>query len=454
MPCAARTEPAGAKLAWQTQEAAQRRHLFRWGSRIIFDLVLRNAILPDRGPDPIDIGVIEGTIAAIGPQLGAASRNEDAQSRLVLPGFVDSHVHLDKSCILDRCAAEGTLGEAIAEVRRLKRDFTEADVYARAEATLVKAILQGTMRIRTHVEIDPRIGLRSFRALQRLRRDYAWAVDLELCVFPQEGLLNDPGAEELLIEACEAGADLIGGCPYTDSDPDAHVDRIFAIAARFDLDIDFHLDFDLDPRWMHLHAVIAATERTGWGGRVAVGHVTKLSALPPDALTAIGNRLAAAGIAVTVLPATDLFLMGRGHDHNVPRGVAPAHRLAELGVTCSIATNNVLNPFTPFGDGSLNRMANLYANVAQLGRQAQMLCCLDMVTASAARLMRCNDYGIDIGKAADFVVMDATDPAFAVAEIAQPLMGFKRGVQTFEREAARLIRPSRGVEVLPERRAH
>ncbi|BCP51706.1 amidohydrolase [Kaistia sp. 32K] len=407
----------------------------------MFDLVLRNARLPEQGRGSFDIGVVDGVIAAIGRDLGPARRSETAGDRLVLPGFVDSHIHLDKSCILDRCSADGALGEAIAEVSRLKRDFSEDDVHARAERTLVKAILQGTMRIRTHVEIDPRIGLRSFQALRRLKRDYAWAVDLELCVFPQEGLFNDPGAEALLFAACEAGADAIGGCPYTDTDPEGHVDRIFAIAREFDLDIDFHLDFDLDPGWMHLDAVIAATERTGWGGRVAVGHVTKLSAIPPVTLTAIGQKLAAAGIAVTVLPATDLYLMGRKHEHSVPRGVAPAHRLAELGVTCSLATNNVLNPFTPFGDGSLNRIANLYANVAQLGRRADMLCCLDMVTGSAARLMRCTDYGIAVGNAADMVVMDATDPAHAVAEIAQPLMGFKRGVKTFEREAGRLIRP-------------
>ncbi|ODT14306.1 MAG: amidohydrolase [Kaistia sp. SCN 65-12] len=407
----------------------------------MFDLLLRDAQLADSAGAPCDIGVIGGRIAAIGTELGPARRTETATGRLVLPGFVDSHLHLDKSCLLDRCSSEGTLGDAIAEVARLKSDFTERDVYARAEHTLTKAILHGTTRIRSHVEIDPRVGLRSFEALRRLRRDYAWAVDLELCVFPQEGLLNDPGTEELLAAACEAGADLIGGCPYTDSDPQAHVDRIFAIAERFDRDVDFHLDFDLDPSWMHLDAVIAATGRTGWGGRVTVGHVTKLSAVPAASLARIGQKLAAAGIAVTVLPATDLFLMGRGHDHNVPRGVTPAHRLVELGVTCSLATNNVLNPFTPFGDGSLNRIANLYAHVAQLGRQADMLCCLDMVTSAPARLMRCTDYGIAVGNAADMVVMDAVDPARAVAEIAPPLMGFKRGVKTFERPAARLIRP-------------
>jgi cytosine deaminase len=408
-----------------------------------FDLVLSGARVPELSDFPLSIGVAGGRIEAIGTAIGSGAIEVDAGGRLVLPGFVDSHIHLDKSCILDRCRAEGSLAEAIAEVARLKRDLDEEDVYTRAETTLVKAILQGTTRIRTHVEVDPRIGLRSFAALQRLKRDYAFAVDIEICVFPQEGLLNDPGTEELLIEACERGADLIGGCPYTDTQPEAQIERIFAIAGHFDLDVDFHLDFDLDPSWTHLDAVIAATERLGWGGRVAVGHVTKLSSMPRVLLADYGRRLAAAGIAVTVLPATDLFLMGRAFEHDVPRGVTPAHRLAALGVTCSLATNNVLNPFTPFGDASLGRIANLYANIAQLGRRAEMLCCLDMVTASPARLMRCADYGIAIGNPADLVVMDAVDPALAIAEIAPPLMGFKRGIQTFERPAAWLIRPTR-----------
>src|SRR4029077_13846251 len=112
-----------------------------------------------------------------------------------------------------------------------------------------------------------------------------------------------------------------------------------------------------------------------YGGRVAVGHVTKLSALPPDRFAIMARRLADAGVAVTVLPATDLFLMGRDHDHSIPRGVTPAHKLVEHGVTCSLSTNNVLNPFTPFGDCSLVRMANLYANVAQAGALRDLTTC-------------------------------------------------------------------------------
>src|SRR5260221_357473 len=181
--------------------------------------------------------------------------------------------------------------------------------------------------MRTHVEVDPRIRLRSFEAIQRLKRDYRWAIELEICVFPQEGMINDPGTEELLVAACKAGADLIGGCPYTDTAPHEQIARVFKIARNFDLDIDFHLDFDLDPSWMHLDEVCRQTEQHRWGGRVAAGHVTKLSAVSPEQLAIIGGRLANAGVALNTLPATDLFLMGAAHTHNVPRGVAPLHQL-------------------------------------------------------------------------------------------------------------------------------
>ena len=406
------------------------------------DLILRDARIAGDEARVVDIGIRDGRIAAIESGLAGDAPERRLDGRLVVPGFVETHIHLDKSCILDRCnIREGTLAEAFSETTAAKRGFTEDDVFARASRTLHKAIVQGTMRMRTHVEIDPRIHLKGFNAVRRLKADYAWAVDLELCVFPQEGLLNDPGTEELLIEACENGADAIGGCPYADTDPDGHVARIFALAQRFDLDIDFHLDFDLDPSWMRLDEVMRRTERCGWGGRVAVGHATKLSAVDTQTLAAISRRLADAGVAVTVIPATDLFLMGRDHDHNVPRGVTPAHRLVEHGVTCSLATNNVLNPFTPFGDCSLIRMANLYANVAQVGGSAEIAACLDLVTTAPARLMNLADYGLAVGNPADVVVLDCATSLAAVAELASPLAGFKRGRETFSRPGAAINWP-------------
>jgi cytosine deaminase len=405
------------------------------------DLIFRHAIIPSHD-QPVDIGIANGRISAIAPRIVADAPEIVLDGRAVLPGFVDSHVHLDKACLLGRCGhSHGGLAEAIAAVAAMKRDFTVDDVYERGARVIEKAIAKGTTRMRTHVEVDPRAGLRSFEAIKALKAAYAWGLELSICVFPQEGLTNDPGTEELLVAALRDGADLLGGCPYTDSDPPAQIDRLFTLAGQFDVDLDFHLDFDLDPSWMHLDDVCRQAERRGYQGRVAIGHVTKLSMVEPASLARIGQRLAEAGVAVTVLPATDLYLMGREASHAVPRGLAPAHRLVEQGVVCSVASNNLLNPFTPFGDGSLLRMANFYANVAQIGPDGFQRC-LDLVTTLPARLMNLDDYGIAIGNPADLIVLDAPTGRDALAEIAEPIMGFRSGRQSFARPTAALFAPA------------
>jgi cytosine deaminase len=407
------------------------------------DLIIRNAcILQDNELRVVDIGIDGGMIAAIAASLPADAMECDAAGCLVVPGLIETHIHLDKTCILDRCRIEeGTVAEAVRETAAVKRGFTVEDVYARARKTLERCISHGTMRMRTHVELDPGIGMIGLDAISQLARDYAWAVDLEICVFPQEGLTNNPGTEELLIEGLRRGARTIGAAPYFDSDPRAQIDRIFAIARDFDAEIDMHLDLAETTDGMQIEYVCRKTEEVGWGGRVAVGHVTQMSLLPPDRFKAITAQLADAGVAVTVLPSTDLHLMGRSHDHAVPRGVVAVESLREAGVTCSISTNNVLNPFTPYGDGSLIRMANLYANVCHVSRPADLAGCLDMITGAAARLMRLDDYGIRVGAPADLVGIDAHSPAEAISTLAQPLWGIKRGRTSFTRARAQLHPP-------------
>lgn len=408
------------------------------------DLILRNGHIDGRD-ETIDIGIQTGRIAAIEPHpshLAADGRELDLQGRLVAAGFIETHIHLDKSCLLERCKSEeGTLEEAIQQVAIAKKAFTPEDVHARAVRTLEKSILQGTTHMRTHLEVDPGIGLRGFEGVFPLIREYAWALDLEICVFPQEGLLNNPGTDELMVEALKQGARVVGAAPYTDTDPHGQIDRIFALAREFDVDIDMHLDFGNTPEGMDIEYVCDQTERFGYGGRVTVGHVTRLSTAPSELFTTIAQRLADVGVAVTVLPSTDLYLMGREKDYNVIRGVTPIHKLLRAGVNCSMSSNNVLNPFTPFGDCSLLRMANLYANVRHVGKREEIQACFEMVTQRSARLMRLEDYGLAVGKTADLVVLDCTTPEAAVAEVAAPLYGFKRGRQTFTRKPAELHRP-------------
>ena len=411
------------------------------------DIILRNAtIAGQEGAGSTDIGIDQGRIAAIQPGLPVAEREIDLGGNLVAPGFVETHIHLDKSCILDRCRSqEGTLEEAITQVAAAKKGFSEEDVAERARRTLDKCILQGTTHIRTHVEVDPVIGLQSLNAVLALVKEYEWAVDLEVCVFPQEGLLNNPGTDELMVEGLRMGARTVGAAPYTDTDPHGQIDRVFDMAQEFDVDIDMHLDFGGDPAdmpaEMDVEYVCQQTERFGYGGRVAVGHMTNLSAVPAARFEEIGRRMCSAGVAVTVLPATDLFLMGRGRDHNQVRGVTSAHRLLNFGVNCSLSSNNVLNPFTPFGDCSLVRMANLYANVCHVGTPEETEDCFEMITRRSASLLRLSGYGVEVGNWADLVVLQAQNRASAVAELAAPLYGFKHGRPTFTRDAARLHRP-------------
>ena len=407
------------------------------------DAVLQRARITDSLDDPVvDIGIESGRIVAIEPRLAADAAAYDLEGRLVTPGFVETHIHLDKSCLLDRISSrDGGLDAAMVEVARLKGEFTPEDVYLRAKRTLEKCILNGTTHIRTHLEVDPIIGLRSLEGILPLVEEYRWAIDLEICIFPQEGLIKNPGTDELMVEGLRRGGKVVGGAPYTDSDPRGQIDRVFAIAQEFDVDIDMHLDFGPDADNLDLDYVCQLTERHNYGGRVAIGHVTKLSAVGPGRLEEKARSLANAGVALTVLPATDLFLMGRHQEHSMMRGVAPAHKLLKEGVNCSLSTNNVLNPFTPFGDCSLVRMANLYANICHVGSPDDLRECFEMVTSRPAKLMRIPGHGIEVGKAADLAVLDCETRTAAVTEVVSPVMAFKAGRRTFYRPPGKLEPP-------------
>ncbi|MBE3638557.1 amidohydrolase family protein [Mangrovicoccus algicola] len=404
----------------------------------MFDLILRRAAL-DGIEGLQDLGLKDGRIAAIAPRIESDAPATDLEGRFLSPGLCDAHVHLDKACILDRCpVCEGTLAEAVALTAAAKPGFTEEDVYARGAQVLERAIAHGTQRMRSFVEVDPRAGLRSLAALLRLRADYAAMIDLQICAFAQEGLTQEMATYELLEEACRQGADMVGGCPYTDPDPAAHVRLILDLAERHGMRADFHLDFDLNPAASNLPHVLREVRARGLQGRVSIGHVTQISAMSPARRAEVAESLAAAGIALTVLPATDLFLTGREADRLVPRGVTAAHRLE--GVAASLATNNVLNPFTPFGDASLVRMANLYANVVQAAGAQECRAIWRMVTCGAAEAMGARAE-IAAGAPADLVLLDAPDAVAAIREAAPVLAGWKAGRPSFRRPRAELLLP-------------
>ena len=406
------------------------------------DLLLRSCRLPDGRV--VDLGCHDGRIVEIGTLAGRPAAREIAcEGRVVTPGLVDAHIHLDKAWLNDRAPSrEGSLAEALRVTAEAKRGFTREDILARARRTLDMAVRQGTTAMRSHAEVDPIVGLMGFEALSTLKREYAPAIDLQLCAFAQEGILKSPGTEALLREALRAGADLVGGVPYVDPDPHRHIDIVFDLAAEFDVDADFHADFFDEPQHLHARYIAAETVRRGWRGRVALGHMSEMAALPPDEQDALARTLADAGVSVIVLPATDLYLMGRKDVRSPRRGLAPVKRLLAAGVTVAAATNNVQNAFTPFGTAGLPLMGYLVAVGAHMGAAPELLQVLEMLTTQPARILGLRDHGIRVGARADLAIWETDRPQGILAALAPCRLAVKSGRVSVE-HARSLVEPWR-----------
>ncbi|MEL6499833.1 MAG: amidohydrolase family protein [Cyanobacteria bacterium J06623_1] len=379
------------------------------------DLKIENALLTDYAI-PQTVAVRDGLIVDIAPEISApATQTLNAAGNLVIPGLVDPHLHLDKAYLLEQSPAQvGDFQEALEETLRLKRSFTIEDIQTRARRVIENAIAFGVTAIRSHVEVDPILQLTSIQALLPLKQDYAQHLTLQLAIFAQEGITNQPGTAELLHQALSLGGDVIGSAPYTDSDPERNIHIVFDLAQTFDCDVDFHLDFLDNTEPLLFPLVARETIKRGWQNRVCLGHMTRLAGLSPTALKEAASLLSEAGISVLALPASDLYMMARSDTHNTRRGVAPIHKLSDLGVKSAIATNNIQNLFTPFGDGDPLKICTLLAQTLQLGTRDRHRLCLEMATTRAAQAIGLHNHKIVRDGPADLVILGANSVSQAV----------------------------------------
>lgn len=372
------------------------------------DLKIENATLVGKAEQQT-IAIRNGAIAKISPIIATpAVQTLDAKGNLVIPSLVDPHLHLDKAFLLEKAPAKvGTFQEALDETLRLKRDFTIEDIQARSRHAIENAIGFGITAIRSHVEVDPILQLTSIKALLPIKQEYAQRLTLQLAVFAQEGITNQLGTEQLLHQALALGGDVIGSAPYTDPDPERNINIVFELAQIFDCDVDFHLDFLDDDEPLLFPIVARETIKRGWQNRVCLGHMTRLAGLCPSALEEAAALLQEARISILALPASDLYMMARQDTHSVRRGVAPIQTLFDLNVNTAIATNNIQNLFTPFGDGDPLKICTLLAQTLQLGTQDRHALCLDMATTQAAKAIGIHNHHIAPGSPADLVIINA-----------------------------------------------
>lgn len=382
-------------------------------------MLIRNAKLRDRN-DLLDIAIDGGYIQAIGKNVAETAETViDVRGALVTPSLIDPHIHLDKVNVFDsvRKNESGTLREAIEILWDAKRNYTDDDILVRSEDVVLKALKNGTLNMRTHIDVDTIGGLKPLSGVVKLQQKFKGIVDIDLIAFPQEGIVKDPGCDKLMAEAMENGCTIVGGMPANENCPAdslAHVKYCFDLAEKYDADVDMHVDETDDPFYRTLEMVADETIKRGWEGRVTAGHTCALAAYDDHYAAYVIEKVARARMNIITNPVTNLMLQGRLDKQPIRRGITRVKELLEAGVNVSFGQDCVKDTFYPYGSGDMLQVANVTAHAAQMSLPPEIEKLYDMITVDAARILRLKDYGLREGCRANLVVINAKDARDAI----------------------------------------
>jgi len=365
-------------------------------------LLLRGPTLRDGRQ--VDVLLRAGVIAAVRPagELTASVETVDLAGHLLLPAPAEPHTHLDKVYSADVVAnPAGDLDSAVTAWLSYRPSMTASEIMPRALKAVRAYVRNGATAIRTHVDVGMDLGLRALAAVLEVRAIVARECDLQIVAFisnPVAGRAGDR-SRALLREAIAAGADVVGGCPARDSDPAECIDACLTAAGEYGVPVDLHVDEMLDPEPCTLSLLAGAVAATGFPYGVVASHCVSLGMMPPDRAGEIAKRVAAAGIVVTCLPPTNLYLQGREHRSASPRGLTAVRILRDAGVTVAAGADSLQDPFNPLGRADpLDTAALLvlaghdapetaYASVSTQARRALGLTTVDVAPGEPAELL-------------------------------------------------------------------
>jgi cytosine/creatinine deaminase len=376
------------------------------------NLLVSNARLRDRD-QLVDILIEDGRIKAVGPDLGAAApQTIDAAGDLVVPAFVNLHLHADKSLLGEvmRPNVSGTLPEAIEITNEFKRKYDPQEVAQRAGRVIETGVKNGTSFFRLFADVGTIGGLRAARGLLLAREKYKGYCDIQVVAFPQEGIARDPGAAELLDEAIKEGCEVVGGLPwyeYTDEEARQHIDICFELAKRHDRDIHMLVDDTDDANSRSLEYLALKTMRERFHGRVAASHCGAMAGYNDVYAAKVIDMVASANITISVNAHINLVCSARLDREPRRRGIARVKELLARGVNVVSSQDDVDDPYYPFGKPDQLEVALMIAHTAQLTLPHELEQVLDMVTVNAARAARLSGYGLAPGNKADLVVLGA-----------------------------------------------
>lgn len=377
-----------------------------------------------------------GRITAIDKQTsapGAAADGQlDAAGGLVLPSFIDLHLHLDLAYSYDIVPENksGTLLEAIALYSEAKKSFTPDSVCERAVRAIRDEIAFGTGAIRNHVDLGTTADLRLCEGVLAAREQMKGFIDIEVVTFPQDGVIRDHGALDRMRAAMKMGCDLVGGIAHyerTPRDSQRQIELLFDLAEEFDAPIDCHIDETDSPESRCVEYLAAETIKRGWQGRVTASHVCALSSYEPVHAAKVIGLLAEAQVHVVTNPGVNLHLQGRFDSYPKRRGLTRVRELMAAGVNVSAGQDCIKDPFYPFGTGQMLEVAHLLVHADHLSLPHQVEAAMDCITVNPARSMRRSDYGVNPGCRADLVVLPVENVHEAVRCRPRPTAVVKNG---------------------------
>lgn len=423
----------------------------------MFELKITNATLTD-GRRGVDIGARDGKIAAIEANLGGdAGEVIDADGQLVSPPFVDCHFHMDATLSLGqpRFNESGRLLEGIQIWGELKPLLTHEAVVERALAYCDLAAAQGLLAIRTHVDIcdDRLLGV---EALLEVKKRVAPYIDLQLVAFPQDGYYRYPGAIELLDRALDMGVDVVGGIPHferTMADGAASVKALCEIAEKRGLLVDLHCDETDDPLSRHIETLTYETQRLGLQGRVNGSHLTSMHSMDNYYVSKLLPLMAEADVSATANPNINIGIQGRHDTYPKRRGMTRIPEMLTYGITCAFGQDCMMDPWYSLGQADMLDVASMGLHVAQMTSRDAMRQCFEAVTTGPAKVMHLEGYGVEVGKKADMVLLQATDTIEAIRLRATRIAVIKGGrviARTAPRQTA-LALPDRPTRLDPAR---
>jgi len=385
------------------------------------DSIFVNARFPDGTLR--SFGVSGGTFAVIADDRESLPKGPpatDLGGALVLPGLIEGHIHLDKSFLGDGwrphrpCTAGFNVHERVAFEKEL---LAGAGPVTKRGATIIHAaIARGTTHMRSHVDIDPDVGLKNLEAVLELKEQYQDELSIQVVAFPQSGIVSAPGTSDLLDAAVRAGADLIGGLDPAgfDQDVKGHLDIVFGIAERHGVPVDIHLHDPDALGLMEIEDIANRTRALGMQGRVAVSHAYCLGQVPEASVRKAASTLADAGVAI---------MTNAPGNHAFP----PVLPLRAAGVTVFAGNDNIRDSWWPYGDADMLERAMIVGYRSGFYTDEDLVAAFDLATGAAARAFGLKEHGLEVGRSADFVVVDARHVPEAVVARPPRKACYKRG---------------------------